>query len=136
MVFMEVVITQWALDSYLDLKGKRVFSDDEFDKIIKPDGRLLLVYPNDPWFNQNKFWSPAQDMNGKVIPDGFKMKWHNMGHGRVQLRLPVGIINGAAYLCEAYVKSNEKVEKRKLSKFKDHLQLIRQNRHIVMGRLI
>jgi ribosome-associated protein YbcJ (S4-like RNA binding protein) len=59
-----------------------------------------------------------------------------MGHGRVQLRLPVGIINGAAYLCEAYVKSNEKVEKRKLSKFKDHLQLIRQNRHIVMGRLI
>lgn len=132
---MEIIITQWALDSYLDLKSKKTFTDEEFDEKIKPNGLLLSAYPNALQFSQNKFWSPAQDMNGKVIPDGFKMKWHNIGDGRVQLRLPVGIINGVVYLCEAYVKSNEKVEKRKLSKFKDHLKLIRQNRHIVRGRL-
>lgn len=129
------MITQWALDSYFNLKGQNVFNDDEFNTIIKPDGRLLLQYPNDPKFKNNKFWSFAQDKNGAVIPDGYKMKWHNIGNGRVQLRLPVGIINGADYLCEAYVKTNEKIEKIKLAKFKDHLKLIRLNRHIVKGIL-
>lgn len=133
---MEIIITQWALDSYLDLKNKRVFNDDEFDAIIKPDGLLLLEYPGHPKFSNNKFWSPANDMHGRVIPDGYKMKWHNVGNGKIQLRLPVGIINGVAFLCEAYVKSNDKIEKIKLSKFKDHLKLIRLNRHVVKGKLI
>ncbi|MDR3491681.1 MAG: hypothetical protein P4M12_06510 [Gammaproteobacteria bacterium] len=132
---MEVIITQWALDSYLDLKRQNVFSDSEFDTTIKLDGLLLLAYPNHPKFNNNKFWSPAQDKNGVIISDGYKMKWHNIGNGKVQLRLPVGIINGIAFLCQAYVKSDDKIEKLKLSKFKDHLRLIRLNRHTVKGRL-
>lgn len=132
---MEIIITQWALDSYLDLKSKNVFSDSEFNTIIKPDGLLLLQHPNHPKLNNNKFWSPAQDKNGVIIPDGYKMKWHNVGNGKVQLRLPVGIINGAAFLCQAYVKSDDKIEKLKLAKFKDHLKLIRLNRHAVKGRL-
>lgn len=133
---MEMVITQWALDSYLDLKNKNVFSDGEFDTIIKPDGLLLLGYPNHPKFNNNKFWSPAQDKSGVVIPNGYKMKWHNVGSGKVQLRLPVGIINGVAYLCQAYVKSDEKIERLKLAKFRDHLKLIRLDQHVVKGRFI
>lgn len=133
---MEVIITQWALDSYLNLRHQNVFSDNEFETILKPDGLLLLQYPNDPKFKNNKFWSFAQDKNGGVISDGYKMKWHNIGSGRVQLRLPVGIINGAAFLCGAYVKNDEKIEKIKLAKFKDHLRLIRLNRHIVKGKLI
>lgn len=132
---MDVVITQWALDSYLDLRSKNVFSDSEFNTIIKSDGLLLLEYPNHPKFDNNKFWSPAQDKGGVIIPDGYKMKWHNIGSGKVQLRLPVGIINGVAYLCQAYVKSDEKIEKLKLAKFKDHLKLIRLDQHVVKGRL-
>lgn len=133
---MEIIITQWALDSYLDLKGKNVFNEVEFSTIFKPDGLLLLEYPNHPKFKNNKFWSPAQDKNGVIISDGYKMKWHNVGNGRIQLRLPVGIINRAAYLCQAYVKSDEKTEKQSLAKFKDHLRLIRLNRHVVKGKLI
>lgn len=132
---MEVMITQWALDSYLDLKSKNVFSDGEFNRIIKSDGLLLLTYPNHPKFNNNKFW-PAQDKNGVIIPDGYKMKWHNVGNGKIQLRLPVGIFNGIAFLCQAYVKSDDKIEKLKLAKFKDHLRLIRLNRHTIKGKLI
>lgn len=133
---MEVKITQWALDSYLDLKNRNVFSDAEFNTIIKPDGLLLLEYPRHPKFDNNKFWSPAQDKNGVIIPDGYKMKWHNIESGRIQLRLPVGIINGVAFLCQAYVKSDDKTERLKLAKFKDHLKLIRSNRHTVKGKLI
>jgi hypothetical protein len=132
---MEVIITQWALDSYLDLKGRHVFSNDEFNTVIKPDGLLLLEYPNHPKFNNNKFWSPANDMHGKIISDGFKMKWHNVGSGKVQLRLAIGIINGVCYLCEGYVKSDDKVDKRKLAKFKVYLDLIRQGRFICRGKL-
>lgn len=132
---MDIIITQWALDSYLDLKSKNVFSSNEFSRIIKPDGLLLLAYPNDPKFNQNKFWSPAQDKSGVVIPGGYKMKWHNIGNGRVQLRLPVGIFNGMAFLCEAYVKSNDKVDKRNIAKFNVHLDLIRRGLYITRGKL-
>lgn len=74
-------------------------------------------------------------MNGKVIPDGFKMKWHQIGSGRVQLRLTVGIVGGKCYLCEAYVKNNDKVDKRKLARFKVYLELIRQGRYKFRGKL-
>jgi len=63
------------------------------------------------------------------------MKWHQVGNGKVQLRLPVGIIGAVSYLCEAYVKADEKVDKRKLAKFKVHLDLIRQGRYISRGEL-
>lgn len=132
---MEIIITSWALDSYLNLKGEKVFNDAEFNDVIRPDVLRLINYPKDLKFSQNKFWSPAQDMHGSAISDGYKMKWHNIGNGKVQLRLPVAIIDNKAYLCEAYVKNDEKVEKRKLSKFKDFLKLIRLGRHTVRGRL-
>jgi hypothetical protein len=43
-----------------------------------------------------------------------KMKWHSLGAGQVQLRLPVMAGQRIAFLCEAYVKSNAAVDQRKL----------------------
>jgi len=131
---MDIVITQWALDAYLDLKHKNVFGQEEFDSKIKPDVRLLKQYQNAPKFNNGKFWSPASIARGQTIAHGFKMKWHHIGNGRVQLRLPVAML-GKAFLCEGYVKLNDKVDKRMLARFKTHIQLIQQRQYIQRGLL-
>jgi hypothetical protein len=70
-----------------------------------------------------------------IITNGYKMKWHQVGSGHVQLRLTVGIIDNICFLCEAYVKHNEKQDKRQLLRFKHFMQLIRQNRYTIRGRL-
>lgn len=132
---MEIIITQWALDSYLDLVSQKIFTREEYLSVIRPDVMLLKKYPNDPKFNNSRFWSPANDMNGKVIPDGCKMKWRQIGDGRVQLRLTVAFLNGDWFLCEAYVKKDDKTDRRKLAKFKGYLELIRQGRCTIRGRL-
>lgn len=129
---MEIIITQWALDSYLEMKHDNTFTDQEYKQEIRPDVLLLMKYPNDPKFTNAKFWSIAE--SGTRIIDGYKMKWHQVGNGKVQLRLPVGIMN-EAYLCEAYGKPDPKKEKRRLEKFRTHLELTRQNRHTECGRL-
>ena len=38
---MKIVITAWALDSYLDLKHSGVFSSEEYKTKIRPDVLLL-----------------------------------------------------------------------------------------------
>ena len=131
---MEIVITEWALDSYLNLVAQQAFTAQEYKMVIRPDVERLKTYPADPKFQSHKFWSQAQDPRAGVISDGYKMKWHNIGNGKVQLRLPVGLLNDAV-LCQAYVKQNDKQERRMLAKFKTHLQLIRQGRHTVRGKL-
>jgi hypothetical protein len=70
-----------------------------------------------------------------MVSDGFKMKWHNVGPGIVQLRLPVLLHDGEAFLCEAYVKKGTKQEKRRLRKFQVRAKLIRQNRYKRRGVL-
>jgi hypothetical protein len=67
------------------LRAENAFTNEEYWNVLRPDVLLLQKYPNDPKFNQGKFWSPAQDRNGRVISDGYKMKWHQVGNGRVQL---------------------------------------------------
>lgn len=47
---MQVVITQWGLDSYLELKHGRVFSPAEYWGEIRPDVLRLKVFPDDPKF--------------------------------------------------------------------------------------
>lgn len=133
MLVKKIIITQWALDSYLGLKHEAIFVDEYFRGTIRPDVLLLLNYPNDPKFDNGKFWSPAS-FNGSIIPNGFKMKWHQVGNGRVQLRLPVALMKNI-YLCGAYVKKDEKTEKRNLAKFKTHLQLIQEGNYIKCGEL-
>jgi hypothetical protein len=132
---MEIIITQWALDSYLELKTANTFTDEEYWNELRPNVLLLQRYPNASKFKQGKFWSPAQDRNGGVITDGYKMKWHQIGNGRVQLRLTIGIFVNECILCEAYIKKDDKVDKRKLARFKVYLDLIRQGNYTVRGKL-
>lgn len=131
---MEIVITEWAFDSYIDLKGRRVFRAKDYQHTLRPDVLRLKNYPGDPKFNLHQFWSIAECPSGHKIPNGFKMKWDQLGNGKVELRLPIGIL-GKAFLCEAYVKENPKQEQRKLARFKTHLQLIRMGRYTERGRL-
>jgi hypothetical protein len=130
---MEIVITAWALDSYLDLKHQGTFSAGDYKQVIRPDVLRLRSYPNDPKFANNKFWSQATDQVGPVS-DGFKMKWHNLGVKHIQLRLPVGMF-AEAMLCHAYVKKDPKFEKRQMAKFKTQLELIRRGQYTECGRL-
>jgi hypothetical protein len=97
--------------------------------------RLLRVYPNNPKFSNSKFWSPARDRNNKKVPDGYKMKWHQIGNGLIQLRLTVGIFGDQCFLCEAYVKRDDKEDKRRQAKFKVYLDLIRKGHYTVRGKL-
>jgi hypothetical protein len=116
---MEIAITNWALQSYLELN--HTFSDKEYREILRPDVELLKEYPQHAKFNNDKFWGPCKDKSGKIIRHGYKMKWHNIGSGGIQLRLSVALINGTAWLCNAYMKLK--------------IQLINEGRYILRGRL-
>ena len=132
---MEIHITQWALDAYLDLKHRQVFSREEYWSIIRPDVLLLKKYPKEVKFANRKFWSLATDeTSSHKLSQGYKMKWHQIGNGRVQLRLTVAMLRDA-FMCESYYKLNEKQERRKLAKFKTYIQLIQRGQYITRGVL-
>ena len=63
---MDIVITQWGLDSYLELKHASVFSAVDYWRTIRPDVELLRAYPAAPEFANGKFWSPAADASGTI----------------------------------------------------------------------
>ena len=130
---MKIMITQWALDAYLELKHSNIFTQEYYETQLRSDALLLVNYPKDAKFENNKFWSVAK-FNNHLIPNGYKMKWHQVGNGCVQLRLPIIMLNHA-YLCQGYVKRDEKTEKRMLAKFKVHQQLIQEGRYIKCGEL-
>ena len=110
---MQVLITDWALESYLKLLHEKVFSKQDFQSRIGPDVMLLKTkYPQDEKFTISKFWGPAT-ANSQTLEHGFKMKWHNIGDGKVQLRLAVAIIQKKAVLCQGYVKLTRKQIKEK-----------------------
>ena len=127
---MSIIITQWALDAYLQLKDT-VFTRKEFETIIKPDVYRLKRYLLDAKFENGKFWSPV----GHNIKQGFKMKWHQIGNGKVQLRLLIALFDRDFYLCQAYAKRNEKYELRQLMKFKVYIQLIKEGNYKHCGVL-
>jgi hypothetical protein len=95
---------------------------------------LKAKYPQDEKFTISKFWGPAT-INSQVIEHGFKMKWHNVGSGKVQLRLAVAIIQKKAVLCQGYVKTDEKTDKREMLKFKMRIQRILEKNYKVVGDL-
>lgn len=140
---MEVIITEWAKQSYLDLRNAQAFTRDEYKKTLRPDAELLKVYPNDPKFSVAKFWGPAVDDSSKVIPHGFKMKWHNIGNGKVQLRLLVVIIvsevnsvkEERAFLCESYVKTGAAQDKRQMERLKIKIRRIAIGNYHYRGSL-
>jgi len=132
----DVVITDWALDSYLNLKHSNVFSDCEYWSTLRPDVELLrngIPSPH-PKFGNSKFWGPAK-ASGVTLSDGYKMKWHNLGPGQVQLRLPIMAAPHKAFLCEAYVKDSVATERRKMARFKTQMNLIAQGRYVYRGSL-
>jgi hypothetical protein len=131
---MEIIITQWALDSYLDLRHRHIFDADEYWERLRPDVMRLKDFPNDLKFQIGKFWSIAKGRGGPVT-DGFKMKWHNVGPGNVQLRLTVGILQNDAFLCEAYVKTSPQMDRRMIARFSVHLTNIQRGNYVERGRL-
>lgn len=130
---MEVIITDWALQSYIELKD--MFTPREYYEVLRPDASLLKEYPNHPKFKNPKFWGPCKDKSGKIIHLGYKMKWHNIGSGGIQLRLLVVIASDMAYLCNAYVKDNENTDFREMAKLKVKIQLIKEGKFVFRGRL-
>lgn len=132
---VDVIITEWGLQAYLDLVGSTIITRNDYWNVLRPDVEKLKLFPQHHDFKNSRFWGPATDRGGNNIPDGFKMKWHNIGSGRVQLRLSVAILGNAAYLCCAYVKSSDSKDKREAAKLKDHIQDIYFGRHQVRGVL-
>lgn len=132
----DVIITEWALDSYLNLKHAQVFTDQEYWGTLRPDVELLRtgIPSPDPKFSNPRFWGPAKQ-GSVVLHGGYKMKWRQIGSGQVQLRLPVMAGSRQAFLCEAYVKHTASVDQRKMARFKTHMNLISQGRYIHRGQL-
>ena len=133
---MEVIVTEWGLKSYINLKYQVVFTDVDYKTILRQDVELLKTDDpfdvNHPKFSNDKFWGPAKN-KGKIVKFGYKMKWHNLGPGKVQLRLCVVILKTEieqvvaqrAFLCTSYVKDDksDKIEmallKMKITKIED-----------------
>lgn len=128
---MNIVITEWALQTYLALFHRRVFTAEDYNDILRPDTLLLHDYPNNQRFQVRNFWGPAQNGDGGC----FKMKWHNLGPSHVQLRLGVYIDSDEAFLCEGYVKSSIPIDKRYAARLKVHAGLIRKGQYKRMGYL-
>jgi hypothetical protein len=131
-----VVITEWALDSYLDLKHRKVFTSQEYWATLRPDVELLAggIPPQHAKFQLPTFWGPAKQGN-TIIRDGYKMKWRQVGPGKINLRLPVTPHQRSVFLCECYEKQSVPYEQRKLARFKTHINLIVQGRYVYRGRL-
>ncbi len=140
---MEVIITEWAKQSYLDLRQSQTFNRIDYKFTMRPDAELLKIYPHDPKFSLSKFWGPAIDSANKIIPHGFKMKWHNMGNGNVQIRLLVailttdvsGITEERAFLCQSYAKTGSNQDKREMEKLKIRMTRIVQGKYFYRGSL-
>ncbi len=131
---MQIVITDWALQSYIKLSQQ--FTETEYSNLLRPNVELLSDYPHHQKFKDDKFWGPCKDKGGKIIREGYKMKWHNIGPGNVQLRLLVVITDETAYLCNAYVKNNANKDFREMAKLKDKISLIKEGRYIFRGELL
>ena len=142
---MEVIITEWGLQSYIDLKAQNAFSDADYKNILRPDAELLKTEDpfdvNHPKFSNDKFWGPATS-KGQNIKYGYKMKWHNIGSGRNQLRLCVVIVETEiedlktqrAFLCSSYIK-DDKREKLEMLSLKTKIRKILDGTYYYRGKL-
>jgi len=131
---LDVYITEWGLQSYTDLLGRGVFTVQDYKTQLRPDIELLKTFPNPrAKFGNHLFWGNATDKSGNPIRGGFKMKWRNLGSGRVQLRLAVAIVGNQALLCHAWVKQNPATDQREIANFKRRMNIILQGRHTIRG---
>lgn len=142
---MEVIITEWGLQSYVDLKSKGIFNASDYKNTLRPDANLLKTDdpfdPQHPRFSNSKFWGPAT-LKGNIIYPGYKMKWHNFGNGNVQLRLCIVIastdIKGTkiqrAFICNSFVR-DDKTNKREMASLKIKIQKIIDGNFSYRGNL-
>lgn len=142
---MEVIVTEWGLQSYIDLKAQNAFSDADYKNILRPDAELLKTEDpfdvNHPKFSNDKFWGPATS-KGQNIKHGYKMKWHNIGSGKNQLRLCVVIVETEiedvkeqrAFLCTSYIK-DDKREKLEMLSLKTKIRKILDGTYYYRGKL-
>ena len=142
---MEIIITEWGLQSYISLKAQNAFSDHDYKNILRPDVELLKtddpLDPSHPKFSNRKFWGPAIS-RGQNIKYGHKMKWHNIGPGKNQLRLCVVIVGSEiegvkeqrSFLCTSYLKDTN-TEKREMARFKIKIRKILDGTFIYRGKL-
>lgn len=68
-----------------------------------------------------------------MIPKGFKMKWHNVGTGNIQLRLCVALVGQDAWLCHGYAKTSPQGDLREAAKLKERIRLIENGRVAIKG---
>lgn len=131
-----VVITDWTLDSFLQLKHRGVLTNADYRGVLRPDIVLLQLGfpPPDPKFQVHEFWSTAKQ-GSNVIRGGHKMKWHQLGPQQVELRLLVTPLPGQVLLCECYDKPSPLHERRKLARLKTHMNLITAGRYSHRGKL-
>jgi hypothetical protein len=100
----------------------------------RPDVKKLLHYPQLADFANASFWGPAQSKKG-VVPDGYEMKWHNVGPGRVQLRACVAILGDVAYVCQAFVKTSAALDLMNGAKLRSRIELLKRGRANLRGEL-
>ena len=113
-----------------------MFTDQEYWNTLRPDVELLrqgIPSPH-PKFKNSSFWGPAKQ-GSTIVHGGYKMKWHQVGSGQVQLRLPVMAGDQTAFLCAAYVKENDACDRRNIAKFKTHMNLISMGHYQYRGKL-
>lgn len=134
---MDIVITEWALQSYLDLRGDNVFNGSDYRDTIRPDVERLRTYGTqgqDTKFSNHLFWGRAVS-GGAPVAGGFKMKWHNLGPGCVQLRLLVAMKDDEALLCTAYVKDSDRTDRRQMALFSYRTSQIHSGHYTRRGQI-
>lgn len=131
---MRILITEWALASYLDLRKDGVLSREVYWQVLRPDIESLAELSSSERFKDASFWGPAQALGGRRVQDGWKMKWHNVGNAR-QLRLCVALVDRDAYLCHAYQKSSASGDWMEGAKLEVRIQIIREGKAEVRGAI-
>jgi hypothetical protein len=121
---VRIIITEWALRSYGELRDQGHFTPQEYKQTLRPDVLSLPNLHTDPKFQASNFWGPAQLGGGVNVTHGYKMKWHNMGHGHVQLRLCIALLGSDAYLCHTYVKGSPALDLSNGAKLESRIKII------------
>jgi hypothetical protein len=55
---LDVLITEWALRSYLNIVHAGLMRRDEYLSVVRPDVERLEAFPVDPKFALAGFWGP------------------------------------------------------------------------------
>lgn len=106
---MRILITDWALSSYSEFVPMTI-SVEEYWSTVRPDIERLFQFAGEQKFRDARFWGPAESGPNRTVPEGYKMKWHNIGNGGLQLRLGVTFFAGDAWLLHAWCKTSPHVD--------------------------